>query len=182
MLSAGLIDPTHAGAQAPPDPAAAAELEQLAAAYGLVADPRTRFSHLFLNVVEHPGQRVRPPSVDALQWRQALHAAGGENNPQHLWPVLAVGFKDLVARKQAQVCCLITCVCGLDTCIWGSTACVDLAAWLCGYLGVPVPGTDSRAGASAGEHCSCRLCGGQALYAAWLYRIYQQSCASCISV
>ena len=70
-----------------------------------MADPRTRFSHLFLNVVEHPGQRVRPPHVDALQWRQAVHAAGGESNPQHLWPVLAVGFKDLVARKQAQVCC-----------------------------------------------------------------------------
>ena len=100
----GFPRPGCAGAQAPPDPAAAAELEQLAAAYGLVADPRTRFSHLFLNVVEHPGQRVRPPNVDALQWRQALHAAGGEGNPRHLWPVLAVGFKDLVARKQAQVC------------------------------------------------------------------------------
>ena len=52
------------------------------------------------------GQRVRPPQVDALQWRQALHAAGGEHNAQHLWPVLAVGFRDLVARKQAQVSCL----------------------------------------------------------------------------
>ena len=41
--------------------------------------------------------------VDALQWRQALAAAGGERNPKHLWPVLAVGYKDLVARKTAQV-------------------------------------------------------------------------------
>ena len=47
-------EPGPAGGQPPPDPAAAAELEQLAAAYGLVADPRTRFSHLFLNVVENP--------------------------------------------------------------------------------------------------------------------------------
>ena len=41
--------------------------------------------------------------VDALQWRQALASAGGERNQRHLWPVLAVGFRDLVARKNAQV-------------------------------------------------------------------------------
>ena len=42
---------------------AAAELEALAAAYGLVADPRTRFTHLFLNVVPEPHLRQRPPQV-----------------------------------------------------------------------------------------------------------------------
>ena len=86
------------------DPAAAAEIEALAAAFGLSNDPvRTRFSHLFLNVVENPALRQRPPSVDALQWRQALFRAGGEHNRQGLWPVPANGFGDLLARKAAQV-------------------------------------------------------------------------------
>ena len=51
------------GAQAPPDPTAAAEIEALAAAYGLVADPRTRFTHFFLNVVPEAHLRQRPPQV-----------------------------------------------------------------------------------------------------------------------
>eukprot|EP00887_Chlorella_sp_A99_P000139 scaffold16.g139.t1 len=40
--------------------------------------------------------------VDELQWREALQRAGGPDNEDHLWPVLAQGFKDLLARKAAQ--------------------------------------------------------------------------------
>ena len=48
-----------------------------AAAFGLSNDAtRTRFSHLFLNVVDNPAARVRPPNVDALRWRQAINRAG----------------------------------------------------------------------------------------------------------
>ena len=41
--------------------------------------------------------------IDELQWREALQRAGGEGNAKHLWPVLALGTRDLLARKQAQV-------------------------------------------------------------------------------
>lgn len=51
-----------------------------------------------LNVVDNPAARVKPAAVDELQWRAALQRAGGPDNPDHLWPVLAQGFKDLLAR------------------------------------------------------------------------------------
>ena len=41
--------------------------------------------------------------VDELQWREAMQRAGGEGNARNLWPVLALGTKDLLARKHAQV-------------------------------------------------------------------------------
>ena len=47
--------------------------------------------------------RVKPLDVDELQWREALQRAGGPENPDRLWPVPAKGFKDLIARKTAQV-------------------------------------------------------------------------------
>ncbi|KAK9813332.1 hypothetical protein WJX73_000635 [Symbiochloris irregularis] len=85
------------------DPRAAAEVEAIAAAFGLSQDPvRSRFLHLFLNVVNNPAARQRPPHVDALQWRQAIFRAGGEHNKHGLWPVPAMGFGDLLARKSAQ--------------------------------------------------------------------------------
>lgn len=31
-----------------------------------------RFQYLFLNVVENPAARVKPPNVDELQWREAM--------------------------------------------------------------------------------------------------------------
>ncbi len=40
--------------------------------------------------------------MDELAWREALARAGGPDNPDHLWPVLARGFGDLLARKAAQ--------------------------------------------------------------------------------
>ena len=41
--------------------------------------------------------------VDELQWQEAMQRAGGEGNARNLWPVLALGTKDLLARKHAQV-------------------------------------------------------------------------------
>ena len=49
-----------------------------------------------------PQQRGRPPGVDELTWKQALKDAGGEDNPDGLWPVQANGFGDLLKRAQAQ--------------------------------------------------------------------------------
>ncbi len=46
---------------------------------------------------------AKPPNVDELQWRQAVERAGGLHNPDRLFPVPAQGFKDLLARKAAQV-------------------------------------------------------------------------------
>ena len=86
-------------APAAPDLSAIRELESIKDSY--VAGPtnqRYRFQHLLLNVVEHPGARVKPAGVDELQWREALQRAGGADNGDHLWPVLAQGFKDLLAR------------------------------------------------------------------------------------
>lgn len=61
-------------------------------------NPRCRFQHLLLNVVDAPAAHVKPTCVDELQWREALQRAGGPDNPDHLWPVLAQGFRDLLAR------------------------------------------------------------------------------------
>lgn len=86
-----------------PDLSAIRELESIKDSY--VAGPtnqRYRFQALLLNVVENPAARVKPVGVDELQWRAALQRAGGADNPEHLWPVLAQGFKDLLARKAAQ--------------------------------------------------------------------------------
>ena len=85
-----------------PDFSALKELEAIASAYN-PGSSRFRFNHLFLNVVDHPGARVKPADVDELQWRAALQQAGGPENPDRLWPVQAKGFRDLIARKNAQV-------------------------------------------------------------------------------
>lgn len=86
-------------APAAPDLSAIRELESIKDSY--VAGPtnqRYRFQHLLLNVVDNPAARAKPAGVDELQWREALQRAGGADNPDHLWPVLAHGFKDLLAR------------------------------------------------------------------------------------
>jgi len=64
-----------------------------------------KFQHLFLNVVE-PNQRIKPPGVDEMRWRQAMAAAGGPDNPDKLWPCAAHGFRDLLARSGAQAAAL----------------------------------------------------------------------------
>ncbi|KAK9841829.1 hypothetical protein WJX81_005879 [Elliptochloris bilobata] len=89
------------GLAAQPDLGAARDLEALREAYTPGA-PRHRFQHLLLNVVDTPAARVKPPGVDELRWREALQRAGGPDNSQHLWPVPAVGFSDLLARRKAQ--------------------------------------------------------------------------------
>jgi len=82
-----------------PDLSAIRELESIKDSYVPgPANQRYRFQHLLLNVMENPAARVKPPGVDELQWREALQRAGGPDNPDHLWPVLAQGFKDLVSR------------------------------------------------------------------------------------
>ncbi|KAL4423917.1 hypothetical protein ABPG75_001218 [Micractinium tetrahymenae] len=86
-----------------PDLSAIRELESIKDSYVPgPANQRYRFQHLLLNVVDNPAARVKPAGVDELQWRAALQRAGGPDNPDHLWPVLAQGFKDLLARKAAQ--------------------------------------------------------------------------------
>lgn len=57
---------------------------------------------LFLNVVGEPQQRTRPEGIPDAEWRQALTRVGGELNADHLWPVLAVGFRDLSARRDVE--------------------------------------------------------------------------------
>ena len=52
---------------------------------------------------------MRPQVVDELKWREALQKAGGANNANRLWPVQALGPKDLLARKEAQVLSSLTC-------------------------------------------------------------------------
>lgn len=92
-----------ATAAVPLDDSAVKELQSIKDAY--VAGPgnhRHRFQYVFLNVVDNPAARVKPADVDELQWREALRRAGGPDNPDRLWPVLAVGFKELIARKAAQ--------------------------------------------------------------------------------
>jgi len=57
------------------------ELEAVATAY-MPNHLGFKFQHLFLNVVDNPAQRVKPPQVvDELSWKQALRDAGGPNNP-----------------------------------------------------------------------------------------------------
>lgn len=85
-----------------PDFSAQREIEAIAACYD-PNNPKFRFNYLFLNVVDNPAARVKPQDADELEWRGALHRAGGLNNPDRLWPVQAKGFKDLLARKDAQV-------------------------------------------------------------------------------
>ena len=88
-----------------PDLAAIKELEAIREAYTAAPEnPRYRFHHLFLNVAPNPAACQKPQGVDELRWREAMQRAGGPNNPHHLWPVLAHGTKDLIARKDAQVC------------------------------------------------------------------------------
>lgn len=53
--------------------------------------------------MENPAARqAKPPDVDELRWREAIRKAGGENNSDKLWPVVANGFQDLLKRKAAQ--------------------------------------------------------------------------------
>lgn len=93
-----------AGLPPQPDLAAIKELEAIREAYTAApGNPRYRFHHLFLNVVDNPAACQKPPGVDELRWREAMQRAGGPANPNHLWPVLAHGTKDLIARKDAQV-------------------------------------------------------------------------------
>ena len=89
-----------------PDYSALRELEAIAAAYD-PSNPKFRFNYLFLNVVDNPAARLKPDNVDEIQWRGAIHRAGGMDNPDRLWPVQAKGFQDLLARKDAQVWTLI---------------------------------------------------------------------------
>ncbi|KIZ04986.1 hypothetical protein MNEG_2973 [Monoraphidium neglectum] len=79
---------------------AARELQEIANCYS-PGHSSFKFSHLFLNVVR-PEQRVRPQGVDELSWKQAIKEAGGEDNPEGLWPTLASGFGDLLKRAQVQ--------------------------------------------------------------------------------
>ena len=41
--------------------------------------------------------------MDDLAWREAVQRAGGPENPDRLWPVLAAGLTDLRSREAAQV-------------------------------------------------------------------------------
>ena len=54
----------RAGLPPQPDLAAIKELEAIREAYTAAqANPRSRFSHLFLNVVDNPASRVKPPGA-----------------------------------------------------------------------------------------------------------------------
>ena len=108
----GAAAPQHQQPQAVPDLSAINELEGIRHSYQAgpappagsgrhtkgEPHPRFRFQQLLLNVVTDPAQRVKPAGVDELQWREALARAGGPDNADHLWPVLAQGFDDLLAR------------------------------------------------------------------------------------
>ncbi|CAL5227117.1 g10026 [Coccomyxa viridis] len=95
---------SFSGLPAQPDQLVAIkQLEAIKDAYQAAPNNlRSRFQHLFLNVVDNPASRVKPDGIDELQWREALQRAGGEGNAKNLWPVLALGTRDLLARKQAQ--------------------------------------------------------------------------------
>lgn len=85
------------------DAAAVRELEALRDAFtGGPGNRRYRFACLLLNVVDDPAARQKPEGVDELVWREALQKAGGPNNPDRLWPVLASGMSSLRAREEAQ--------------------------------------------------------------------------------
>lgn len=53
-------------------------------------------------MVDNPAARIKPAEVDELEWREALRRSGGPDNPENLWPVEAIGFKGLLARKATQ--------------------------------------------------------------------------------
>lgn len=97
-----IVQTSIAGVVQQPDFSALKELEAINNACE-PNSPQCRFTYLFLNIVDNPAARVKPPNIDELQWRVALQRAGGPNNPDRLWPVQAKGFKDLIARKAAQV-------------------------------------------------------------------------------
>ncbi|KAI3432424.1 hypothetical protein D9Q98_003978 [Chlorella vulgaris] len=99
----GMLGFVGGAAPVVPDLSAIRELESIKDSFvpgG--SNPRYRFQHLLLNVVEQPAARVKPAGVDELAWRAALQRAGGPDNVDGLWPVQAQGFKDLLARKAAQ--------------------------------------------------------------------------------
>lgn len=86
--------PAAFGTPQPPGGAADGAVRQimeLKAAYTPSA-PSYKFQHLFLNVVGDPNQRVKPAGVDEMRWRQAMAAAGGQDNPDRWgatgWAVL----------------------------------------------------------------------------------------------
>lgn len=60
--------------------AAIKEIQDLQVAY-TPTSPSFKFQYLFLNVVENPQMRIKPPHVDEIRWRQVLAQAGGPNNP-----------------------------------------------------------------------------------------------------
>jgi len=85
------------------DSGALSELASVEKAYRCEAtNPHYKLRGLFLNVVNDPHGKVLPPGVDQRQLREAFLSAGGVQNPDSLWPVLALGFKDLQKRAQAQ--------------------------------------------------------------------------------
>jgi len=93
------------GAQGPAgaDVSTLSELASILAAVTCSPENRDyKLRDLFLNVVGDAGARVKPATVDERQWQEALAAAGGEENPDRLWPVPAVGFRDLRRRLEAQ--------------------------------------------------------------------------------
>jgi hypothetical protein len=56
------------------------ELEAIVAAYNPTS-PGFKFQALFLNVVDNPAQRVKPPGLlDEVKWKQAMRDAGGPSN------------------------------------------------------------------------------------------------------
>jgi len=56
------------------------ELEAVVAGYN-PSSTGFKFQSLFLNVVDNPQQRVKPPGLlDEVKWKQALRDAGGPNN------------------------------------------------------------------------------------------------------
>ncbi|CAG9460876.1 unnamed protein product [Pedinophyceae sp. YPF-701] len=85
------------------DPTVLSDLAAIDRAYTERADnPDYKLRALFLNTVENPAARVQPPGVDRRQFEEAVRAAGGPNNPERLWPVMAVGFRDLMTRARVQ--------------------------------------------------------------------------------
>lgn len=70
----------------------------------------SRPSHRFHGDRTYPSQLPmapmidpQPTTVDERQWTEALEKAGGEDNADRLWPVPAVGFRDLRQRAEAQL-------------------------------------------------------------------------------
>ena len=66
----------------------------------------TRFCTAIFECVTSPAftdaSSPRRADVDELAWREALVRAGGPDNPDRLWPVLATGMGDLLQREAAQ--------------------------------------------------------------------------------